>query len=97
MPLYDVSWGRAAFVAVGANAAIVHYSHMQLSLLALAVIPEPRISDLSLVDVSHFIHLPGDPNSACPHFGACRARRQHRTMLENRRDVRSAGASGGSA
>ena len=32
--------------------------HMQLSLLALVVIPELRISDLGLVDVSRFAHLP---------------------------------------
>ena len=31
---------------------------MQLSLLALAVIPELRISDLGLVDVSRFTHIP---------------------------------------
>ena len=31
---------------------------MQLNLLALAVIPELRISDLSLVDVSRFVHIP---------------------------------------
>ena len=32
--------------------------YMQLSLLALAVIPELRISDLGLVDVSRFAHIP---------------------------------------
>ena len=32
--------------------------YMQLSLLALVVIPELRISDLGLVDVSHFAHIP---------------------------------------
>ena len=32
--------------------------YMQLSLLALVVIPELRISDLGLVDVSRFAHLP---------------------------------------
>ena len=32
--------------------------YMQLSLLALVVIPELRISDLGLVDVSRFAHVP---------------------------------------
>ena len=32
--------------------------YMQLSLLALVVIPELRISDLGLVDVSRFAHIP---------------------------------------
>ena len=31
---------------------------MQISLLALAVITELRISDLRLVDVSRFTHIP---------------------------------------
>ena len=31
---------------------------MQIILLALAVIPELRISDLGLVDVSRFTHIP---------------------------------------
>ena len=34
--------------------------YMQLSLLALVVIPELRISDLGLIDVSRFRPHPGD-------------------------------------
>ena len=36
----------------------LHNGYMQLSLLALVVIPELRISDLGLVDVSRFAHVP---------------------------------------
>ncbi len=36
----------------------LHNGYMQLSLLALVVIPELRISDLGLVDVSRFRHIP---------------------------------------
>ena len=37
---------------------ILNNGFMQLSLLALVVIPELRISDLGLVDVSRFAHIP---------------------------------------
>jgi len=33
-------------------------AYMQLSLLGLVVIPELRISDLGLVDVTQFRHIP---------------------------------------
>jgi adenine deaminase len=36
----------------------LHNAYMQLSLLALVVIPELRISDLGLVDVTQFKHIP---------------------------------------
>jgi len=36
----------------------LHNAYMQLSLLALVVIPELRISDLGLVDVTKFKHIP---------------------------------------
>jgi adenine deaminase len=36
----------------------LHNAYMQLSLLALVVIPELRISDLGLVDVTRFQHIP---------------------------------------
>jgi adenine deaminase len=36
----------------------LHNANMQLSLLALVVIPELRISDLGLVDVTQFKHVP---------------------------------------
>jgi adenine deaminase len=35
----------------------LHNAYMQLSLLALVVIPELRISDLGLVDVTQFKHI----------------------------------------
>ncbi|MCC7448120.1 MAG: adenine deaminase [Anaerolineae bacterium] len=36
----------------------LHNAYMQLSLLALVVIPELRISDMGLVDVTQFKHIP---------------------------------------
>ncbi|GAB4547496.1 MAG: adenine deaminase [Anaerolineae bacterium] len=44
-----------AMIACGCT---VHNAYMQLSLLALVVIPELRISDLGLVDVTQFKHIP---------------------------------------
>jgi adenine deaminase len=44
-----------AMHACGCN---LHNAYMQLSLLALVVIPELRISDLGLVDVTQFKHIP---------------------------------------
>jgi adenine deaminase len=43
------------FRACGCN---LNNPNMQLSLLALVVIPELRISDMGLVDVSHFQFIP---------------------------------------
>jgi len=54
---------RAEVVAAKAEAVLAEFracgcglnnANMQLSLLALVVIPELRISDLGLVDVGHF-------------------------------------------
>jgi adenine deaminase len=45
----------AEFRACGCR---LHNANMQLSLLALVVIPELRISDLGLVDVTQFKHIP---------------------------------------
>jgi adenine deaminase len=45
----------AEFRACGCT---LHNANMQLSLLALVVIPELRISDLGLVDVTQFKHIP---------------------------------------
>jgi adenine deaminase len=45
----------AEFRACGCQ---LHNANMQLSLLALVVIPELRISDLGLVDVTQFKHIP---------------------------------------
>ena len=36
----------------------INNGYIQLSLLALAVNPELRISDLGLVEISHFTHNP---------------------------------------
>ena len=44
--------------AMRACGCALNNGYMQLSLLALVVIPELRISDLGLVDVSRFAHLP---------------------------------------
>ena len=44
--------------ALGECGCALNNGYMQLSLLALAVIPELRISDLGLVDVSRFAHIP---------------------------------------
>ena len=44
--------------ALGECGCALNNGYMQLSLLALAVIPELRISDLGLVDVSRFTHIP---------------------------------------
>jgi adenine deaminase len=44
----------AEFRACGCR---LHNANMQLSLLALVVIPELRISDLGLVDVTRFSHI----------------------------------------
>jgi len=44
-----------AFVACG---CALHNAYMQLSLLALVVIPELRISDLGIVDVRSFEIVP---------------------------------------
>jgi adenine deaminase len=58
---------RAEVVAVKAEAVLaefracgcsVHNANMQLTLLALVVIPELRISDLGLVDVMQFRRIP---------------------------------------
>jgi adenine deaminase len=45
----------AGFRACGCQ---IDNPNMQLSLLALVVIPELRISDLGLVDVTHFAFIP---------------------------------------
>ncbi|MEK7785322.1 MAG: adenine deaminase C-terminal domain-containing protein, partial [Chloroflexota bacterium] len=45
----------AAYRACG---CFLHNANMQLSLLALVVIPELRISDLGLVDVTKFEFVP---------------------------------------
>jgi len=45
----------AAFAACGCT---LHNAYMQLSLLALVVIPELRISDLGIVDVRTFEVVP---------------------------------------
>ena len=52
----DVVSGKAATVLEGFKACGCHLNNpnMQLSLLALVVIPELRISDMGLVDVSNF-------------------------------------------
>ena len=44
--------------ALGECGCTLNNGYRQLSLLALAVIPELRISDLGLVDVSRFTHIP---------------------------------------
>jgi adenine deaminase len=51
---------KAATVLYGFRACgcMLNNPNMQLSLLALAVIPELRISDKGLVDVSHFTLIP---------------------------------------
>jgi adenine deaminase len=58
---------RAEVVARKAEAVLAEYracgcglhnANMQLSLLALVVIPELRLSDLGLVDVTQFKHVP---------------------------------------
>ena len=49
---------------MGSSASSLNNPNMQLSLLALAVIPELRISDLGLVDVREFKLIPlFDPSS----------------------------------
>jgi adenine deaminase len=57
---------RAEVVAQKAEAVLAEYracgcrlhnANMQLSLLALVVIPELRLSDLGLVDVTRFAHI----------------------------------------
>ena len=50
--------GRYAVEAMQACGCQLHNAYMQLSLLALVVIPELRISDLGLVDVTQFQHIP---------------------------------------
>ena len=59
--------------------------YMQLNLLALAVTPELRVTDLGLIGISRFTHIPVIHSNSCLHFGACRAPRQHRRMLESQR------------
>jgi adenine deaminase len=58
---------RADVAAAQAEAVLAEYracgchlnnANMQLSLLALIVIPELRISDLGLFDVTRFTHVP---------------------------------------
>ena len=44
--------------AMGDCGCTLNNAYMQLSLLALVVIPELRISDLGLVDVTRFAHVP---------------------------------------
>jgi adenine deaminase len=68
MPIAGLmSTERAEVVAAKAEAVLAEYracgcalnnANMQLSLLALVVIPELRISDLGLVDVTAFKHIP---------------------------------------
>lgn len=56
----DVVAGKTATVLEGFRACgcTLHNPNMQLSLLALVVIPELRISDLGLVDVTRFEFIP---------------------------------------
>ncbi len=68
LPVAGLMSGERAEVVAGKSARVVramrdcgctlNNGYMQLSLLALVVIPELRISDLGLVDVNRFAHIP---------------------------------------
>jgi adenine deaminase len=49
---------RAMLEAMRDCGCALNNAYMQLSLMALAVIPELRLSDLGLVDVTQFKHIP---------------------------------------
>ena len=53
-----VAEGSARVMAMRDCGCSLNNGYMQLSLLALVVIPELRISDLGLVDVTRFAHVP---------------------------------------
>ncbi|MEZ4647126.1 MAG: adenine deaminase C-terminal domain-containing protein, partial [Chloroflexota bacterium] len=56
----EIVAGKAARMveAMGECGCHLNNAYMQLSLLALVVIPELRISDLGLVDVTQFVQVP---------------------------------------